>query len=157
MQITLNDAEQRLARFLAQSRHKNARNRGITDAKIGDQSAWATDLEGIAAEIAFCKLKNVFPDTETNLPASDLPDADALVEQLGSVDVKATKVASGHLLVRPNKTGKNIDTFALMIGECPTYRYAGWITAEELLRDETLKDFGYGDTHAMTQKDLNYP
>ena len=57
--VELNNAEQRLARFMARSRMENAIKRGITNAQVGSQDRLDIDLEGYGAELAFCKLFNV--------------------------------------------------------------------------------------------------
>jgi hypothetical protein len=155
MMVTLNAAEQKLAKFLAQSRYQNARKREIKDAKMGEQTNWETDLEGVAAEIAFCKLFNVYPDMETDLPPDKLPDADAYTFAMGAVDVKATKRPNGRLLARKNKATKNIDTFVLMIGVFPEYQFVGSASADKLLQDSTLRDLGRGEGHCLDQNDLD--
>ena len=149
MNITLNETEQRLAKFVALGRTKAARGNHITDCKMGNQSNEQTDLEGIAAEIAFCKIHNVYPDLNINAR----PAADCVLHDGTSVDVKATRYETGRLLaVRWKKT--NVDMFALMVGEFPTYRYAGVMAAVELLRDERLRDFGHGLGYAADQSEL---
>jgi len=151
MIITLNEAEQRLAKFLAKGRSDANRASNTQDRKMGNQSGELTDLNGIAAEIAFCKIHNVYPDLEINVH----PAADCVLHSGEEVDVKTTRYASGRLLaVRWKKP--NVDLFALMIGEFPSYRYAGSMTAAELLKDERLRDFGHGLGYAADQSELNY-
>ena len=151
MIITLNEAEQRLAKFIATGRTNAARSNHITDRKMGSQSNEQTDLEGIAAEIAFCKMHNVYPDLNINAR----PAADCVLPNGLSVDVKATRYDTGRLLaVRWKKT--NVDMFALMVGEFPSYRYAGAMAAVELLRDERLRDFGHGLGYAADQSELQH-
>ena len=151
MIITLNEAEQRLARFIATGRTNAARSNHITDRKMGSQSNEQTDLEGIAAEIAFCKMHNVYPDLNINAR----PAADCVLPNGLSVDVKATRYDSGRLLaVRWKKT--NVHMFALMVGEFPSYRYAGAMSAVELLREERLRDFGHGLGYAADQSELQH-
>ena len=83
MVVTLNDAEQRLARYLARQRYESNRNQGVTNNRVGPQSDEVTDLEGIAAEIAFCKLFNVYPDLEHSCK----DPADAYNTSMGATDV----------------------------------------------------------------------
>jgi len=150
-QVTLNKAEQKLAEYLARCRYAAARRNGIPDERIGPQSSERTDLEGIAAEIAYCKLMNVYPDTETN---GERPVADALLKNGQLVDAKATQYRNGHLLVRMSKRDKPCDLYALMIGTFPTYRLAGHMSKEELLQDCRLKDLGYGAGFTAKQHEL---
>lgn len=149
MLIHLNEAEQRLAQYLAKSRYLKSRQMGLTDAKIGPQDNWATDLEGIGAELAFCKSHNIYP----SMDVGDLPDADAVLRDGRTVDVKATKYEHGHLLAVRWK-GMNVDLFVLMVGEFPTYRCAGFMPSTELLQEKRLRDFGHGPTYAAAQNEL---
>ena len=149
--ITLNETEQRLAKFIAACRYVNSRKNNIKDAKIGPQSCDETDLEGIAAEIAFCKLHNLYPDTEIGSYAY----ADCYSVHHGAVDVKTTKYKNGHLIVRKSKLGNEPDSYALMIGVFPEYRYVGSLSSNEILKCENLKDFGYGKSYAVGQERLN--
>tara|TARA_R100001377_G_C3192471_1_gene111171 strand:- start:2143 stop:2640 length:498 start_codon:yes stop_codon:yes gene_type:complete len=148
--IVLNEAEQKLATFLATKRYQNARSKGIKDNKIGDQSNMATDLEGMAAEIAACRLLNVYPDLQTeNIPVHDL-----ITGQGYTVDVKVTKYESGKLLAVRNKIKHPSDFYMLMIGTFPTYRCAGFAPKDDLLCESTLTDLGKGEGHALNQSEL---
>jgi hypothetical protein len=60
--VVLNPSEQRIARWLAQSRYHSARKAQVTNKRIGPQSDAETDLEGIGAELAAAKALNVYPD-----------------------------------------------------------------------------------------------
>jgi len=148
--IVLNEAEQKLATFLATSRYQNARSKGIKDNKIGDQSNMATDLEGMAAEIAACRLLNVYPDLQTE----SIPVHDLITSKGYTVDVKVTKYESGKLLAVKNKIKNPSDFYMLMIGTFPNYRCAGFASKDHLLCDSTLTDLGKGEGHALHQSDL---
>ena len=151
MQITLNDSEQKLAIYVSQKRYESSRKIGIHNAKKGPQSNEQTDLEGVGAELAFCKLFNVYPDLE----AGACPYADAWTLQLGAVDVKATTWRNGRLLAQPSKLNlEKVDNYALMVGKFPTYRYVGSATSEELLHPQSITDMGHGPVYALNQSEL---
>lgn len=152
MRIELNVAEQKLAAFLANARYSNARNKGVEDKKIGPQSCAETDLEGIGAEIAFCKLFNLYPDTQTEY----IPVHDAVLHTGQTVDVKSTKYNSGHLVAVKSKKEEPSDIYALMVGSMPVYRFAGFSTKGQLFRDANIKNFGHGDGYALPQDGLTY-
>lgn len=152
MVVTLNDAEQRLARYLAGQRYESNRNQGVTNNRVGPQSDEVTDLEGIAAEIAFCKLFNVYPDLEHSCK----DPADAYTTSMGATDVKATKYRNGRLLAVKGKLGLiHPDSYALMIGEFPAYRFVGFVASGELLDENNLIDLGHGETFGVTQSQLH--
>jgi hypothetical protein len=148
--VHLNEAEQKLAEFVARKRYESNRAGNVADQKIGPQSAQETDIEGAASEIAFCKLMNVYPDLSTDAH----PAHDAVIYPGGRVDVKSTKYKNGRLLAVAGKAGNPADVYALMVGTRPTYRFAGLISAERLLRPEQITDLGYGSTYAANQSDL---
>ena len=54
--ISLNQAERKLAHFIAKNRNGSNRSFNVTNLKISSDDAATVDLEGIAGEIAFCKL-----------------------------------------------------------------------------------------------------
>lgn len=151
--IVLNEAEQRLAKYLAKARYMKNRQTGTKDLKVGPQDCEQTDLEGIAAEIAFCKMTNVYPD----LQLEDRPPHDAVLADGTTVDVKATRYRSGRLLAVPGKLDKSdgLHSYSLVVGEFPgPYEFRGFMKREDLLRPERLTDLGHGPTYAAQQDDL---
>jgi hypothetical protein len=150
--IELNEAEQKLAMYLAEKRQRaNERLRlaGKKFAKLGDLE---THVDGVSAEIAFCRLFNIYPDTDVR-EDGEYPAADCRLPDGRTVDVKTTRLEDGRMMcVRWKKA--RVDMFALMVGVPPRFKYAGMITAADLLRPERIGDFGHGDTYAVTQEEL---
>tara|TARA_R110000803_G_scaffold30935_2_gene69403 strand:+ start:155 stop:622 length:468 start_codon:yes stop_codon:yes gene_type:complete len=152
MKITLNDAEQALARHLAKSRYDNARSTGKPDQKMGGQSCEETDLEGIAGELVVCKRLNLYPDTDTDLII--YPKYDLLTHKGTKVDVKTTKYSSGRLLATMKKKVEDCDVYVLVVGEFPNYRIVGWAKSEELILKENIINLGHGEGYALNQSQL---
>ena len=150
MVITLNEAEQRLAKFLAKARYENARSKHIHDKKIGPQSGELTDLEGIAGELAFCRLMNVYPDLQTD----EILSYDCLLLNGLRVDVKTTKYRNGKILAAGWKDKNAVDVYALMVGEFPNYRFAGMISAQKLMSEDKKINLGHGIVYAAEQDEL---
>ncbi len=150
MEITLNELEIAIAKHLAKSRYEHARSNGIVDRKMGDQSNWETDLEGVASEIAFCKMSNLYPDLNIGLDR----DYDCVYNGK-KVDVKATKYKTGKLLATLKKKDSDIDIFVLLIGECPKYKFVGWATKEELISEENIGNLGKGRGYILEQRRLH--
>jgi hypothetical protein len=154
--VELGPAERRLAEYLAKARHAANRRSGVRDARVGPQSSAETDLEGIAAELAFCKLFNAYPD----LGEDARPPFDARLPLDGvylRVDVKATRYRSGRLLAVPGKATKaeRPDAYALVVGAFPgPYEFRGFLAADELLRPTRLTDLGHGPTYSAAQAEL---
>jgi hypothetical protein len=79
-------------------------------------------------------------------------DGDAIVEGL-TVDIKTTKYETGRL-VTPKHKKIVCKLHALMVGEFPEYEFKGFIKTEELMKEENLKDLGYGLTYCIEQEKL---
>ena len=145
-EICLNTVEQRIAKFVAKTRHDTNRSKGVVDKKVGGQGAEQTDLDGIGAELAYCKITNSYPDFD------DSPGTwDALSKKGARIDVKTTRYRGGHLVSR---MGSNSDAeiYVLLVGEFPSYRVAGWTTADHLMGTEI--NLGRGPTHGVPQPEL---
>lgn len=151
-EITLNENEQRLAKFLAKSRYETNRANNVKDLKVGTDSNETVDLEGMAAEIAYCKLMNLYVDMETDPP--EMPSFDC-VSRLGvRVDVKSTKYRDGHLIATLKKVNNPPDKYVLVVGKLPTYSIVGEVWSVDLLEEGNIKNFGYGPCYALSQSEL---
>jgi hypothetical protein len=133
MVITLIEEEQKLAEFIAKNRVKNNREKGAKATVYGDKEPWKAEVHSVGAELAFCKLFNCWPDLNTKR----FGELDAVLKDGRTVDVKATELKSGRLLVKV-KDREPCDLYALMIGDFPSYQFAGWMTGKELLQDERI-------------------
>ena len=150
--ISLSENEQRLAKFIAKMRYETARSKSVKDLKMGDQSNEETDLEGFGAELAFCKLMNIYPDLETG---NNLPPYDCIDYYGVTYDVKTTKHTNGHLMATLKKKKNPPDKYVLLIGIFPRYDIIGEIGSEEFLQPGNIKDLGLGPCYALTQAELN--
>ena len=149
--VKLNEAEQRLVTYIAKKRFVTKRQADIPISKIGPQSLEDTDREGFGGEVAYCKMMNIYPDLAIG---TDVPDFDCILPSGEKIDVKTTKYRNGHLLATMNKIEHPPDKYVLVIGTFPDYNIVGEISASKLLRSENIKDFGMGDTYAVTQSEL---
>lgn len=155
MIIKLNEAEQLIAKFIAKERYDSARKKNIKDLKMGKQSNWETDLEGIGGEIAACKYFGVYPDyVLTPVGATAFSKFDLITKKGNKVDVKTTKYENGRLLATKKKKRGECDAYVLVIGEFPNYRLVGWATDVELLDPKNIRDFGHGEGYALDQDQL---
>jgi len=149
--ISLSENEQRLAVHIGQKRTANGIRKMLPDTKIGDQSFVETDLEGFAAELAFCKLMNIYPDLETGdfLPNYDCVDCNGV-----TYDVKTTKHKNGRLVATLKKKNNPADKYVLSVGVFPDYELIGEIGAEEFFQDINIMNLGKGPCYALTQAEL---
>ena len=148
--IEMTETEQKLAIYISKQRKKQNESEGLTDRMHVEENKEKASGNGIAAEIAFCKLFNVYPDLQTKVRER----ADAHTMVMGGVDVKHTRLRNGRLLGWVGKLNKKTDSYALMVGDFPRYFFIGWATADELFAEENIRDLGHGPTYCLDQDQL---
>ena len=141
--ISLNQAERKLAHFVAKNRNGNNRHFNTTNLKISADDPATVDLEGVCGEIAFCRLFNVYPDIDTDREPPH-PLYDAIIPPIPPgirIDVKTTKYENGKLLVDARKGSKTdgVDFYALMTGQFPgPYTFRGFIAKEHIIQPHRI-------------------
>ena len=153
--INLTEEWQELSREVALERYENNRRHGTVQAAIHNMSDEDAELEGFAAELAFCKLHGTEPDLTiyTRSAENGTDTSDTTLPCGLTVDIKTTKHMNGRLItpIHKNITG---DLYALMTGKFPTYTFRGFMKQEELLQDDRIGDLGYGPTYIADQCEL---
>ena len=161
--IVLNKEEQALCRFIAKRRYETARGAGVTNSKKGNQSNEDTDLEGVAAELAFAKSYQTYPSGVFDIGARSSnkgEDSDGDITINGfTIDVKATKYETGRLIAAEWKDHSSIDYYALVVGKFPKYEVKGLMSTRELITEERLKTLpnGTNKVYQATQDELCFP
>jgi len=150
MEVILNEAEQKIAKFIGKLRKNNAEGQGYKSTPYG-RNIDIIEAESVAAEMAFCKLANLYPDLS---PGEKDNDADATTYYGKTVDVKQTPYQDGHLLVKPVKKIGDVDYYVLMIGEMPTFRFAGFVSEHDIIKPGKIKQTGYTNSYSMDQEEL---
>jgi len=166
MEVTLRGEELTFAYLIGRARRRRNEGVQVRDLKVGDADPWELDVEGMAAELAFCRAANVFPDTDTR-PRADSPDC-VLPSGL-VVDVKGTSREDGNLIA-PTTKHKNehtADIAILVVGKFPfsedgkgwdkskniPYVIHGWAWNSDLLSRCTLRNLRK-PTHFIDRSDL---
>lgn len=149
-QVTLNAIEQALVKHLAKKRIEHDRSVGAMATIYHGAQALENEVDSLGAEFAYCKVMNVYPDTD---PGHFSP-FDARLRDGRAVDVKSTRRHNGRLLVKAKDRADVPDLYALMVGTFPSYRLAGHITAAELLREERVDRSLPHPAYAATQMQL---
>ncbi|MHA1469125.1 MAG: hypothetical protein ACTSSP_01040 [Candidatus Asgardarchaeia archaeon] len=150
--VVLDDMEQAIVKKVAQLRYESNRKAGVHDAKMGGQSNAITDIDGFGAELAFCKLCNLYPDFSIEPRKGGY---DVLLDD-NRIDIKQTSYKTGRLLGYIKKEKNDVDIYVLMVGELPTYTFVGWVYCNDLISEDNITDLGYGKTYALQQDDLNH-
>lgn len=157
--MTLNDSELNLAKRIANERYQNNRDEDVENQKIGPQSDYVTDLNGMVAEIAVAKELNVFPDLKIETGAGG---TDMRYKHL-TLDIKGTEYDDGKLLAPTWKQHRaHADVFLLVTIDWPSEEYEespelkmrGWEEAEEFFQTKHVINLGYGPTFGIEQEDL---
>lgn len=157
--MQLSQTELAIADRIARERHKASRDADIPNQKIGPQSDYATDLNGMLAEIAVAKALNVYPDLTINAQAGGID----LTYMGTTIDVKGTEYTDGMLLAPTWKQHKkSAEVFVLVTLDWPGDEYEetpdivipGWAKADRLLQSENIVNFGHGPGFGLDQDDL---
>ena len=138
-----------MARYLAQERPRRNRAAGVKD-QLSGGDAEAVELDGVGAELAFCRLMNVYPDLSTEPRRGG---GDCVVNGV-PVDVKTTRYNNGQLIVKEKIPKNHATVYALMVGRFPEYDYRGCALARDVLRPDRLTKLGDGKVYAVDQEDL---
>jgi len=134
-------------------RYASCREAGVFNARVGKQSDAFTDQNGLAGELAFCKIFGI-PKEQLSIaePKSALKGedkgGDVILPGGLTVDVKTTHWPDGRLIAAPRKEGAGVQLYALMTGDIrkdASYTFQGFIRQEELFQDENIEyPGGYG-------------
>lgn len=155
--ITLSPGELAVAQTLASLRRCVNQANGVTDARRDRaQQAIELDLLGTVSELAWAKYLNQYPDLSVNprRGGSDYVSPTDSPWPGMRVDIKATKRRDGRLLATTNKKSDDAHIYVLAVVDENEVTFVGWAKSEELLVPATLKDLGYGPTHALDQSQL---
>jgi hypothetical protein len=150
--ISLITGEIETAKMIAIGRRRANEKHGIFNRQRSPEPPEEVELNGMGAELAFCKALNLYPDLTVKLRSGG---ADCVSRDGLTVDVKATGYVKGKLLVTPDKKGKGTDLYALVTGSMPNYTIVGYATSDEIFNDDNLAETGHGVSHALPQEKLH--
>jgi len=114
------------------------------------------NINGFGAELAFCILTNSKFDSTTNPDENHFLKDDAVLRDGRTVDVKTTVYKTGKLMIRYGKEDKKVDLYALMVGEFPKYTFKGWISYDDIIKQQNIVEFTQGKSYVKTQEELNH-
>ncbi len=135
MNIKLNSIEIEIGKSIAnkryaQNRAKNVKNTLLVKTK---KEKIALDIEGVLSEMAFCKIAQIYPsevfDVGVRSKKNGKDAGDAFYEGI-AIDVKSTKTQTGRLISMFDN--KDVDYYALMIGEEGKYNLVGLMKSKDL-------------------------
>lgn len=150
-QVSLTQPELHVCRMLGVMRRSEAMHK-VVDQQVGKDDTWGIDIDGVVAEYCVAKLLNLCPDLTVSVRNGG---ADLVGRSGKTIDVKSTRHTNGRLLSTLKKAGDPCDIYVLVIVNDFGGNVAGWVTKEELFRDENKIDLGHGVGYAVPQNRLN--
>ena len=136
MKAELNELEKEMGEMIAKRRYNLNRKNNVKDlAVLGKafSNGIHADIEGLWAELAFCKVAKVYPDEVFRLGYTSKRKGgdvgDAIVNNM-HIDVKSTKTETGRLITMQKNA--LVDSYVLLIGKEGKYRIAGAMKSSEL-------------------------
>jgi hypothetical protein len=151
MKIELTASEMAIANVVAAMRTTCNRAAGIVERKIGHHSSYQMDVDGFAAELAFCKAMNLNPDLAIT-PQSLTHDC--LSRNGKTIDVKTTRCEGGRLLVTPNKKDSQTQIYVLVVGTPPAFNVIGYANKEEVFADRNYRQLNGRWSYILEQSQL---
>jgi hypothetical protein len=116
--VTLSQEEVEIAAMIGCRRRAESKARGrIDNHGLGKADLWAIDIEGAAAEMAYCKFRGKFWSGSVN--SFKGPDCGQ------NVQIRSTHHDYGCLIIRHQDSDNDI--YVLLVGVCPTFTICGWI------------------------------
>jgi len=153
IEVNLTELERLFAEITVVERRKKAREDGKKDKEYGEVDRVAQEKDSMAAEMAFAKQYNLWPDFY--IGKKPCP-ADFTVCEW-KIDVKQTWRPDGRLLVEldRNAPGRRCHFYVLATGTDKTFILRGWAYWFEIMRPECKKNLGYRDTYVLDQDELH--
>lgn len=149
--VKLESGEAEVAQIIGKARTRVNREKGIFNRLRTHDDPIQTEIDGLGAEMAYCKAFNLWPDLTVSVRSGG---ADAY-HNGKSIDVKHTAHINGMLLVTPDKSGKGTDVYALVTGRLPNYCVIGYATSDEIFNETNKVDLGYGEAYGIPQEKLH--
>jgi hypothetical protein len=151
MKVMLDTQEIKFCEYIGRLRSSVSRSHNIFDAKAGNQDGVEADIQGFKAEYAFAKKNNLFPDFGIS-PRSG--SYDGVTRNNNRYDIKSTSYKNGNLLATL-KINNDVDIYILAYVNDNEVEFIGWIEKDKFIRNENLKDLGYGPAYFLSREKLN--
>ena len=149
MKITLTEADLAVIHVLGTLRSTVSRAAQSTPRQFGHDQI-TIDTIGVAAEYAWAKHHNLFPDLTFNARRNGY---DSLLHGW-RIDLKATTNPNGRLILNPAQNNPDIDAYVLAIVTLPDVHFIGYALTHELRNQKALNNLGHGPCYVLEQHQL---
>jgi hypothetical protein len=154
VRVTLNPEEVVIATQIGMQKTNNSISGGLQTSYARGKGfdMYFTDINGYGAELAFCKIFNLFPDLTSH---NRVGGYDAVLHDGTTVDVKQSKSLTTALRVKVGrkKLGDSA-LYALLVGELPTYTFIGFATEEAVFKSTNITKIYDKDHYTIPQENL---
>ena len=153
--LELTQSDQELIKDMSATICKQDRSYFVNNFKRDKtMTLYEMNLNGFGAELVFCRLCGVEFDSSTIQKESHFSNADAILKDGTTVDVKNTTYPNGKLLVRTGKESKLVDIYALVIGTFPVFKFSGWASYKDIIQKKLIINLGMGNSYCLPQNSL---
>jgi Family of unknown function (DUF5843) len=151
MRVDLNAGEMHVCRLIGFLRRSINLNK-TKDQQVGKQDPWDIDMDGVIGEFCVAKVLNVCPDFSIHARSGG---DDLILPNGKSIDVKTTRLKQGNLLATLSKVSSQSDVYILAIVDDRGCDVEGWVSKEQLFKNENVKNLGHGNTYFLSKEQLN--
>ena len=126
MVVKLTMPEIMMVGAVATMRRGDSTLRGRVDRiQAGEHASWDTEVDGAAAELAFCKARNRYwGGTVNSFHGADVGS---------SIQIRQTWRSDGRLIIRDDDSDEHY--YVLITGTVPTFTLVGWISGADAKND----------------------
>ena len=146
MHIKLTEIEMEMAAYVGCRRRTESRARNRKQGPgYNEADAWRNDIEGAAAELAYCKAMGIYWPGSLN--SFKDPDCGLMTQ------IRQTNHENGCLIVRDRDPDEHF--YVLVVGHCPTFRIVGWMKGVDAKKNVYVRSPGdQNPAYFVPQKEL---
>lgn len=145
--VKLTESELAIAHYVGKGREAGYKNNKL---RMCNKDGEYLNIIGAVAEMAVCKLFNAWPDLNFGVD-----DYDCIIKDK-KVDVKATDIKHGSMTATLNKKHGSAEIYILAYVENELVDLLGYVTAEDLINEDSIGDLGYGPIYLVRQTDPKF-
>lgn len=138
VRVRLTPFEQAVAKELGKARQRANDDAGLRDRKATERNSEEMHIDAAGAEIAVCRLLNVYPDLDVQTGNGERAVHDARWIT-GTLDIKYTYHGNGGIAAPSWKKNKACNFYILVTGKMPDFTVVGWTWGDLIFEDEYFK------------------
>jgi hypothetical protein len=153
IRVKLSASEIAICNYVGKYRNHITSQHGTERKQDQSQDGLQMSINGVITEYAVSKFLNVHFDLNCDFRKFG---ADLISAKGATIDVKCATKEGGNLSAVFWSTDKPCDVFVLTEIHPLHVRIVGWISREDFLQDENIRDVGNGPFYSVPQSRLNH-